>query len=854
MMNSQKRYVWVFSVFIISIFLGESSLAQNDKPTEEQSRFFETKIRPQLIRHCYGCHSARSGKIRGGLRLDTSLGILRGGNSGPAVVPNNLDESLLWNAINHEDFEMPPSEMMPKDVIVDFRNWIETGAFDPRVGETVEIRSEITEKDVEEGREFWSIREPEIVKPSLSLKRDSHLASWPITEIDKYILSGQVENGLEPSGDASPNTILRRLSFDLIGLPPTPDQIKWFEEKSLQDPDQAIQYVVDTYYLKSEQFGERWGRHWLDVARFAESTGKEQNLTFPNAWRYRNYVIDSFNKDKPYDRFIQEQIAGDLLPIKTDEQWTENLIATGFLAIGSKTLVEENKRQFEMDLIDEQIDVTTRVVLGLSVACARCHDHKFDAIPQADYYAMAGIFQSTRTYFGTHSTQQNRNPSSLLQLPVADKDATDITPQQMAALEKQLADQRAELRTIQQEVRKIRSSGNSPDGNARDVIGKAIRMRKDVGILQERVNSFDDRGKAYSYCMATQNIERPADATLLQSGDIDQPGQTVARGFPQLLAYNPSSIPNDSSGRLELARWMTNENSALVARVMVNRIWLHLFGEGIVRSPEEFGATGELPSHPELLDYLAIRFIENGWSVKQLVRDIVSSRVYRLDSKNDTAKFQKDSENKYLWRHSRKRLDAEVIRDSILSVSGNLDLARPKASLVAEVGPSAIRNGILVTVDLNIGGRGGNTKRTTIEQVAQASKYRSVYLPVIRDYPPRSLELFDFADSNMVVGKRDSSNTPDQGLYFLNNPFVIEQSDAMARVLMSKKTKLEDQIVYAFLLAYSREATKSEIEDARKLISNNGSGSLTSNNNFRLKQLSVFCQSIIASAEFRHSN
>jgi hypothetical protein len=299
---------------------------------------------------------------------------------------------------------------------------------------------------------------------------------------------------------------------------------------------------------------------------------------------------------------------------------------------------------------------------------------------------------------------------------------------------------------------------------------------------------------------------------------------------------------------------MTNENSALVARVMANRIWLHLFGEGIVRSPEEFGATGELPSHPELLDYLAIRFIKNGWSVKQLVRDIVSSRVYRLASKNDAAKFQKDSENKYLWRHSRKRLDAEVIRDSILSVSGNLDLARPRASLVAEVGPAAIRNGILVTVDLNTGGRGGNAKRTTIEQVAQTSNYRSVYLPVIRDYPPRSLELFDFADSNMVVGKRDSSNTPDQGLYFLNNPFVIEQSDAMGRVLMSKKTKLEDQIAYAFLLAYSREATKAEIEDARKFISNGGPGSLASNNNSRLKQLSVFCQSIIASAEFRHSN
>jgi hypothetical protein len=818
----------------------------------ESDRFFETNVRPHLVKHCYGCHSGKSGKIRGGLRLDTKLGTLRGGNNGPAIVAHKLDESLLWTAINYEDFEMPPSGKLPADIIADFRKWIEMGGPDPRIGDSVEVKSKITKADIEQGRKFWSLQDAKIESPNLIASGNPIDSSWSVNEIDEYVLAGLAENGLAPAADADASSILRRLSLDLIGLPPSPKQVEWFSTNWKRDPEKTIDSVVDSL-LNSDRFGERWGRHWLDVARYAESSGKEQNLSFPNAWRYRDYVIDSFNKDKPYDRFVQEQIAGDLLKVKTDEQWAENLIATGFLAIGPKTLVEQNQKQFQLDVIDEQIDAVTRVFLGLSVACARCHDHKFDPIPQTDYYAMAGMFQSTTTYYGTHKTQQNRNPGPDLQLPIDDNQENKLSAEQYATLKRQLAEKRTALRKISTEVREIRSSGKSVNGDARSVIGKAIRMRQEVGILQSRVDSYDENGIAFSYCMATQPTT-PTNATLFIRGDIDRPGQQIERGFLQLLSTPTMKIPAKSNGRLELSQWMTNESCGLLSRVMVNRIWLHLFGEGLVRSPEDFGMTGQPPTHPLLLDYLAVRFMENGWSVKKLIREIVASRTYRMNSAFDSAKFDRDPENKYLWRHSPRRFDAEVIRDSILSISKSLDVRRPRASLVARVGPAAVRNGILVTTTLNEQGGAANSQRTTVEQLSQSAHYRSVYLPVIRDYPPRALELFDFAEASMVVGKRESSNTPDQGLFFLNNPFVLEQSDAMARRLVSEAKDLPAQVALAFRLAYCREAKPAEIKAALKFVAEfENAGQRGSPNEVRLRQLSFICQSIISTAEFRYS-
>jgi hypothetical protein len=846
-----------------------SSIFAQDEISAEQTTFFESKIRPVLARECYGCHSTRS-QVKGGLWLDTKIGVRDGGDSGPAVVPGDLDESLLWSAINHEDFKMPPGKKLPADTIADFRTWIEMGAPDPRVQAIAKINTTITPADIEQGKSFWAFRKP--VPPTIPEVENS---KWPVTQIDHFVLQPLEQNGLQPSKDTDASTFLRRLCFDLIGLPPTPEQIAWLNKNWDKDREQAIAHVVDSLLAKPE-FGERWGRHWLDVARYAESTGKELNLTYPQAWRYRDYVIDSLNDDKPYDRFIQEQIAGDLLPVKTDAQWAENLVATGFLAIGPKTLTEQNGQQFQHDLIDEQIDVATRVVLGVSVACARCHDHKFDPIPQSDYYAMAGIFRSMTTHYGTFRTLQNRRPSNLLVLPVDDLNPYDrkISTESLAQLKKDLAEKQSELRDYQRQ-RMAQRQGDAKDNPAFSIANIA-RLTTTIGTLQSKIDAYDEQGNPYTYFMGVQSTDRPIDARLLVRGEFDKPAQVVKRGFPQVLTDSPPEIRSNSSGRLELAQWMASEQNPLTARVMVNRVWQHMFGNGIVRSPENFGSTGLAPTHPELLDYLATEFVKNNWSVKTLIREIAISRIYRTGSKFNKKNFETDPENNLIWRVEPRRLDAEVLRDSMLSISGQLDTERPRASLVAEFGTGIVRDGTLVstsgTANPNLSNgigmmarfnpnfrrpRGDSSEnevstRPAIAKIDQSLKYRSVYLPVVRDNLPRSMEVFDFAEPSMVVGTRETSNTPDQGLYFLNNEFVIQQSDAIAIRIMKEKSQPREQIRYAFLLAYGREATSSELNAAEKFYSEfEVESRFGRRGEVGFKKLSAICQAILGSAEFR---
>ena len=576
-------------IFIVLSLLATATQAgwADDELPSEQTKFFESKIRPVLVRECYGCHSNQVGQVKGGLWLDDREGMRTGGDSGAAIVPGNLDDSLLWNAINHEDYRMPPGKRLSHEILADFRQWIEMGAPDPRTRTQTNVKTSITEDDIRVGRSFWAFTTPELpTVPDLG-------SDWARTDIDRFILAKLQANDLQPNPDTDPQTILRRLTFDLIGLPPTPEQIHWLESRWQEDPISALEQIVDSLLAKPE-FGERWGRHWLDVARYAESTGKEQNLTYPHAWRYRDYVIDSFNADKPYDRFVQEQIAGDLLPIKSDEDWAANLVATGFLAIGPKTLTEQNARQFELDLIDEQLDVTTRVMLGVSVACARCHDHKFDPIPQTDYYALAGIFRSMTTHYGTFDSNQNRRPSNLLILPVEDPNPFDkkISKNQLAQWNSQLKAKRQELRELQLQRRQERSNPNLNTAERRSSVASFNRTSTEIGILESKINSYDEDGNPYSYCMGVQEAERPVNARLLERGEFNKPAQEVSRGFPQVLCDQSAQIKNDSSGRLEFARWVGSEANPLTARVMVNRVWLHMMGSGIVRSPENFGATG----------------------------------------------------------------------------------------------------------------------------------------------------------------------------------------------------------------------------------------------------------------------
>ena len=848
---------------------GSIAFGQADQPLSTESlQFFETKIRPVLVEQCYRCHSADGQGIRGGLSLENKDAMLAGGESGPAIVPGNLEDSILWNAINYQDYKMPPKNPLPRAVIEDFRKWIEMGAPDPRVGSGVVIHSNVTPEDISKGRDFWSFKAPVKKAPKASQHAD-----WAATDIDRHVAQLWDEHGLAPASDAEPATLVRRLFFDLIGLPPSVKELDTFVAIWKSNPESAISLTVDNL-LQRPQFGERWGRYWLDIARYAESSGKEVDMTFPNAWRYRNYVIDSFNNDKPYDQFVREQIAGDLIPAKEDKQFAEQLIATGFLAIGPKALIEQNPRQFQADLIDEQIDTTTRVILGVSVACARCHDHKFDPIPQTDYYALAGIFQSTETLFGGMRSQRNRQPSNLIILPLNDPNPNDkpISKTELVSLKKQLDEREKEYVEAR---RAQRQPDKSKEGTApRSSFLSVAILDQIIAQISGRINTVDSDGKPMTLCMGVQAADRPRDAKLLVRGEIDQPAQEVKRGFVQVLCKDQIKLPPNTSGRREFAEWLTSRDNPLTARVMVNRVWQHLIGNAIVREPENFGASGPAPSHPALLDHLAVNFMDNNWSVKHTIRSIVTSRVYRLSSAFDGARFEADPENMYVARANVRRLDAEAIRDAILAISGQIELNRPKASLIASFGttligpngPAMIPPAALATATgsdsektsgrsniMNAIRAGG---RSTNVNPFEAPNYsRSVYLPIARNSLPRALDVFDFAEPSMVVGSRETSSTADQALFLLNNPFVLEQCDALARQLVRMSSNQSERIFKAFTLVYGRPATQKELRAAADFFRKADDGKITVAAEQRVFQaLSQFCQALLCSAEFRLIN
>ena len=867
-----------------------------DDLTPEELEFFETKIRPVLVRECYGCHSSKSGNVRGGLRLDTRELTHIGGSTGPAVVPGNLEESWLYNAITHQDFVMPPKRTLPQNVINDFKTWIEMGAPDPRQTQVTAIRSTISEDDIQQARDsFWAYQQP--VKQRTPVVENG---SWPRTNIDRFILAKLEHAGLSVSADAEAFKVLRRLCFDLVGLPPSRKQITVFTAAWETNPDQAVADFADRL-LAREQFGERWGRHWLDVVRYAESTGREVNMTYPHAWRYRDYVVDSFNDNKPFDRFIQEQLAGDLLPVKTDEQWAENLIATTFLALGPKNVNERNRVQFAADVVDEQIDATTRVFLGTSVSCARCHDHKFDAIPQTDYYSMAGIFGNMTTYFGNPPSEygsfggpQTRRTSSLILLPIDDPNPYDkkYSRTELTSLRNQIIEKMEDLASARRNPN--RGSGDE----ARNAQRQRIRAINELSALSNKLSIVDENGSPHSYCMGVQERKPPQNAKLLVRGEIDQPAKMVDRGFPQVLCTEPVSISNHSSGRLQLARWIGSDKNTLTARVMVNRIWQHMIGQGIVTSTENFGTTGQPPSHPKLLDYLAVQFMDSGWSVKALVRDIAVSRIYRVSSVFNENHHEYDPDNVLLWRANNRRLDAEAIRDAMLSISGELEQKRPRGSEVAKAGFMRIQGGVLgnprditrkamETASQKIqdtlrrefvrskvsrtGNRGrrrqglntsamrrdiSNRIRSDIARKVSSqldmedAKIRSVYLSVVRDEEPRSLEVFDFADTSSITGQRETSNTANQALYMMNNQFVIQQSHAFAREVIAHSSRMNEQIKYTFLLAYGRPPTAGERSATAVFIRNFVPS--TNDRPGSLQTLAALCQSLFASAEFRY--
>jgi len=921
--------------------------------------FFEKRIRPLLASRCLECHAAEH-KIKAGLRLDHPAGWLTGGDSGPAVLPGRPDESPLIKAIRYTKLEfeaMPPRSALPREEVALLEEWVRRGA--PAPAEAAPVPGATPARramTVEEGRRFWSF-----VPPAPAAVPAPDRAGWARTDLDRFIAARWPEKDLAPAPDADPAALLRRASFDLLGLPPAPEQTAAF----VRDPGPAAFARQVDAMLASPQFGERWGRRWLDVARFAESSGGGRTLLFKDAWRYRDYVIDAVNRDLPFDEFIREQLAGDLLPAASPAERARRLTATAFLALGPTNYEEQNKDQLRMDIVDEQLDTLGKAFLGMTLSCARCHDHKFDPVTLRDYYGLAGILRGTHTL---HNYTDNvaRWVDAPLPLPPEEEQAVAAHEARVAALEKQAARLRAAARAPAGKAPRNLAAAELPglvldEGQAR-VVGAWKASRSTPGFVGEGYLTDENEGKGaktvsftpvlpqsgrYEVRLAytaganrasnvpvtilhadgeatvtvNQRAAPPGGERLLSLGQFrfekegqgyvlvsnegtdghvivdalqllpldargEGPAAPPARADPaaaeraaelrrveaelkQLAAAGPRrpltmsvreaageigdteirvrgiarnlgpKVPRgflavadrgeaprfrpDESGRRELADWIADPRHPLTARVTVNRVWAWLLGEGLVRSVDNFGTTGDAPTHPELLDHLALRFTANGWSVKALVREIMLSRVYQLSSVPPPGAAERDPANRLLSHARRRRLEAEEIRDALLLAAGRLDPALGGPNFGAT--PPASEYGF-VFADLR----------------------RSVYTPAFRNRRPDLFEAFDFADINAPLPRRSATTVAPQALFFLNHPFVIEQARAAAARLLRETPGAgeEDRFAHACRIVLGRPPRERERALARDFLAATPPGEAGA------AAWAQLVQALLASADFRY--
>jgi hypothetical protein len=809
-----------------------------NQPTVDDAglRYFETHVRPLLAERCYSCHSERSGKQEGRLRLDFPGGWLTGGDRGAAVVPGDADASLLIQAVRYDDsdFQMPPTEKIPDEAVAVLENWIRMGAPAPANAVPLELTHP---SDPVAGKRHWAFQplgKPEI--PSVSSD------NWPRTDIDRFILSQMQSQQIHPVVDAAPEDLVRRLSFQLIGLPPSAAHLDAYQQSPTTE---TLAGIVDEL-LASPQFGVCWGRHWLDLARYADSNGLDENFLFREAWRYRNSVIDALNSDQPFDRFLLEQIAGDLLPYDSLEQRDRQRIAAGFLVMGPKVLLGVNPQKQRMDVADEQIDTIGRAVLGQTLGCARCHDHKFDPIPTADYYALAGIFTSTQVMEQRYMLGAQRVMERLTGLGDHGEDTDNSYErywQTIDAVKRREAKAKAVLELLQKkdEVAVAASLNSDSEGFADGAKDSSVPIEQRIAVqeqlLKDLRNSIAGPPPIPPRAMIPAEQEQISDETIRMAGRFDVPGEKVPRGFLQVLSDGDRlTLPAGHSGRLELAHWLTDTESRagwLTARVQANRIWYHLTGRGLVRTVDNFGRTGEAPSHPALLDYLALKLIEDHWSFKSLIRRIVLSRTFGLSSQHDSANDAVDPDNQLYWRANRRRLDPEALRDAMFSAAGTLDL-NPVESTVAYLGDQATAVGT-------------NEVRRRTDFVC-----RSVYLPVIRNDLPELFDVFDFANPHLSTGARPKTTVPTQGLFMLNDTMVMNLAEGTARRVLAETSAQppEARIDRLFQLICSRQPTTDE-RSSLQLFLEQKTTQLAASENPDLKALTLVCHAVFASSRFQ---
>jgi len=725
------------AIFLASLVVTLAATAQTLTPAETD--FFENKIRPIFVNDCYKCHSQAAPKLKGGLSLETRQSVLAGGDTGPAIEPGNPDKSLLIQAVRYldEDLQMPPKgEKLSDEKIADLVTWVKMGAPDPRVSNS----GGTNQSAKASARDHWSfqpIKNPPV--PEIQAK------DWAKSPVDNFIIAKLEDHGMKPNPIADKRTLIRRATFDLIGLPPSQQEIKDFLED--ESPD-AFAKVVDRL-LASPHYGERWGRYWLDTARYADTKGdvknKQEDFHYPFAWTYRDYVIRSLNDDKPFNRFIMEQIAADKL-VATDPDKTI-LAGMGFLTVGER--FNENVN----DIINDRIDAVTKGFLGLTVTCARCHDHKFDPIPTKDYYSLRGVFASSIEPLPPVIGRVNHNSTNY----------TDYT-KQMEPLERKLTALELQRKSIRRNPKLIKT--------IRDEETKIKLEMADVEL------SHPD---APARAMILVDDPKPKDSPVFIRGEAENKGEIVPRQFLQILSPSNRRPFQSGSGRLELAIGIASDHNPLTARVIVNRVWLHHFDAGIVTTPDDLGNQSAPPSHPELLDYLATRFMADGWSLKKLHRLIMLSSVYQECCADNPRYAQIDPENRWLWRANIRRMDFEEVRDSILAIGGKLD---------ETVGGRPV----------NLGAYPYSTRRT-------------LYGFIDRRNMPEIYNQFDFANPDISTGKRYETIVPQQSLFFMNSPLVVEQArNLVARPDFTALTDDAARVKLLYELVYQREPDPVEIQ------------------------------------------
>lgn len=837
---------------------------------DDDTAFFEAKVLPVLQKRCFECHSHEN-KIKGGLALDSRSGWQQGGDNGPAVIPGDLEKSLMIKAVRYADadFEMPPKGKLPAEEIAVLEAWVKQGAADPRVTKTSTNRKGI---DVNAGRKFWAFQP--VSDPAPPEVKDK---SWPLDPMDRFVRAKQEQSAVSPVGDADRYSWLRRVSLDLTGIPPTPEEISEFVNDNALN---ACEKVVDRL-LGSRAYGERWARHWLDLTGYADMMGTSNNVFAEHAWRYRDYVIAAFHSDKPFDEFVREQIAGDLMPAKSTEDHAENIIATGFLMIGDVEIVNPDKAKMEADHIDSQVIKIGQTFLGMTLGCVRCHDHKFDPVGLEDYYGIAGMLRSSPS---THKMPDMGVWSTL--------NATVLpeTPEQIAArekLEEETAQRIAKLSTDQKTLtaekadlaKQLAAIPNAAPtapqatqaGQANPVSGSAGNAPKEAAnepqdptstakdALTNRRNEIDTQLKKIAEeirhaeffrdkrpkAFAMSDGPARADMPVYVRGNPYAPAAgLVPRGAVRVASWEPfPSIPTGQSGRAQLANWLADRRNPLTARVTVNRIWQKLFGEGLVRSVDYFGVRGEAPTHPELLDHLATRFMSAGWSQKSLLRSLVLSRTYRLSGANDAASLKIDPENKLFWRMNRQRLDAEALRDSMLAISGELTRESSGPALVLENPENC---GALALKGVNPPNYTHKVPRAGQEFV------RTVYLPVLRNNfagPDRVRNFFDFVNPAQISGQRPQTVVPTQALFLLNNDLLRKRSATLAKRVTETTRDRNACIEEVWLRTLGRPVTQEERAEAAAFLEKVGAASTPS----PAKDFAAFtelCHGLLASNQF----